>query len=247
MSGNGTLPRAGRLIADPPSITALATDALRSMILSGELEPGARVIENQLTGQLGVSRPPLREAMRVLEHEGLIVQTPRRGATVISLTMQDVYEIFTLRTEFESMAVRLGIPVRDPARLDRLEEAAAILEANAAAGAEESATDDTYRFHLAFIGLAGHARLEETYRSISQQLRLLMNLNRRARAGEETLEQRARRHRVLVDLVAEGNTDAVLEALKDSASHSFLRTAADSFPPGSPEATEWLRAILGAD
>ena len=71
-----------RRIEAPPSMSALAAEALRQMVLTGELRPGDRVIENRLTEELGVSRPPLREAMRVLEQEGLIVQTPRKGAVV---------------------------------------------------------------------------------------------------------------------------------------------------------------------
>ncbi len=112
-----------RRISAPPSLSALAAEALREMVLSGDLQPGDRVIENRLTEELGISRPPLREAMRVLEQEGLIVQTPRKGAVVRPLTAHDIYEIVTLREEVERMAIRLGVPVRSQERLDRLREA----------------------------------------------------------------------------------------------------------------------------
>ncbi|MFC7099984.1 GntR family transcriptional regulator [Nonomuraea rubra] len=106
-------------IEAPPSMVQLATEALMRMLLSGRLRPGDRVVENQLTQELGVSRPPLREAMRVLEQQGLITQLPRRGAFVTQLTLHDIYEIVTLRRELERMAVDLGVPVREPARLQR--------------------------------------------------------------------------------------------------------------------------------
>src|SRR6187402_2358338 len=114
--------RAGmnRRIATPPTMSVLAAEALRSMILSGELLPGDRLPENHLTAQLGVSRSPLREAMAVLEQEGLIVQAPRRGAIVAPLTAHDIYEIYTLREQLEELAIRLGVPVVDESRLDRL-------------------------------------------------------------------------------------------------------------------------------
>ena len=83
---------------DPPSLVQLAADELRRMILSAELQPGERLIEERLTEHLGISRPPLREAMRILQQEGLIVVQPRRGATVTSLSDQDVFEILTLRS-----------------------------------------------------------------------------------------------------------------------------------------------------
>ena len=101
-----------RRISAPPSLSALAAEALREMVLSGDLQPGDRVIENRLTEELGISRPPLREAMRVLEQEGLIVQTPRKGAVVAPVTPHDIYEIVSLREEIEQIAVRLGVPVR---------------------------------------------------------------------------------------------------------------------------------------
>ena len=87
--------RAGmdRRIAAPPTMSVLAAEALRSMILSGELMPGDRLPEIRLTAQLGVSRSPLREAMSVLEQEGLIVQAPRRGAIVAPLTAHDIYAV----------------------------------------------------------------------------------------------------------------------------------------------------------
>jgi DNA-binding GntR family transcriptional regulator len=109
-----------RRIAAPPTMSVLAAEALRSMILSGELLPGDRLPENSLTAQLGVSRSPLREAMSVLEQEGLIVQAPRRGAVVAPLTVHDIYEIYTLREQLEELAIRLGVPVLEESRLDRL-------------------------------------------------------------------------------------------------------------------------------
>jgi DNA-binding GntR family transcriptional regulator len=241
-------PRAGRRIGDPPSMTALAAEALRSMIVSGELQPGDSMGETRLTEQLGVSRPPLREAMRILEQEGLVVHVPRRGVVVATLSLQDVYEIVTLRRELEEMAVRLGVPVRAPERADRLRKAVETLEQNALRGSEESALPDTYRFHLAFVGLAGHTRLEATYRSLSLQFMVCMAMNRRARASVETLPQRAARHRELFELVLAGDRPAVIAGLHDPRSLTFLRQfAADQSPerpPASPEATAWLSEVL---
>src|SRR3954464_4542740 len=92
-----------------PSLVQLAADAIRRMILAGELAEGERLIEERLTEQLGISRPPLREALRVLGQEGLIVARPRRGSTVATLTAQDVFEILTLRTALERLAIELGV------------------------------------------------------------------------------------------------------------------------------------------
>ena len=94
-----------------PSLVTLAADSIRKMILAGHFAPGDRLLEEKLTAELAISRPPLREALRILENDGLITTLPRRGSTVTTLTQRDVYEILTLRSALERMAFELGIPV----------------------------------------------------------------------------------------------------------------------------------------
>jgi len=102
-----------------PSLVRMAAETIREMVLSGELRPGDRLVEERLTEELGISRPPLREALRLLEQEGLLLSMPRRGVIVTPLSAQDVYEIFTLRTTYERMAIELGVPCKDPELLAR--------------------------------------------------------------------------------------------------------------------------------
>src|SRR5215204_3612364 len=108
---------------DAPSLVVLAAEAIRKMILSGALAPGERLIEERLTEHLGISRPPLREALRLLQNDRLVVTRPRHGSAVATLTDQDVFEILTLRAGLERMAVELGVPVRDRSRLTACHEA----------------------------------------------------------------------------------------------------------------------------
>ncbi|GAB6897290.1 GntR family transcriptional regulator [Kineosporia succinea] len=204
-----------------------------------------RVIENQLTATLGVSRPPLREALRILQQEGLIEQVPRRGAVVRVLTLHDVYEIVTLRTTLETMAVRLGVPCHHPTRLERLRSALEEWERNAADGREDLSTEDSSRFHLAFIALAGHSRLDDAYRAIALQLRMCMQLNRAARSSSESLSERAARHRRLFGTIESGDATAVLAEMADPASLSFVLSYAETHPPTTPESRAWLESITG--
>ena len=80
-----------------PSLVDVVTAELRRLVLSGALRPGERLVEERLTEQFGVSRPPVREAMRLLEQEGLITRHRRRGAYITALTAEDVREIYVLR------------------------------------------------------------------------------------------------------------------------------------------------------
>lgn len=227
-------------IVGPPSMSQLAADAVRKMILSGRLQPGDRVVENQLTHQLGVSRPPLREALRVLEQEGLLVQQPRRGAIVVPITLHDVYEIFTLRDQLERMAVELGVPVRVPARLERCRTALRELEEGARAGDAAIVTDRAFDFHLAVVGLAGHRRLEDAYRSLSLQMRLCMAMNQRARVSDEGLWGNVERHRAILETLERGDRQEVVELLADHGQHTFILELGPSLDGRSAEAEAWL-------
>jgi DNA-binding GntR family transcriptional regulator len=237
-AGQGT-----RRIVPPPSLSRLAADAVRAMILTGELQPGDRVVENQLTRQLGVSRPPLREALRVLEQEGLLIQQPRRGVIVTPITLHDVYEIFTLRDHLERMAVELGMPVRAPERLDRCRAALRDLEDAAGAGDAAAVTEQGFNFHLAVVGLAGHRRLEESYRSLSLQMRLCMGMNQRARKDREDLWGNVRRHRAVLEAVEGGDHDEIAYVLANHGHHTFILELGDSLSGHSPQAEAWLEQL----
>jgi DNA-binding GntR family transcriptional regulator len=229
-----------RRIEAPPSITHLAADAMRKMIFAGELRPGDRVVESQVAGVLGVSKPPLREALRVLEQEGLVVRSPRRGVVVTPLTLHDVYEIVTLRHDLERLAVDLGVPCRAPERIARCRDAYAALEEAAEAGDEAAVIERGFAFHVAVVGLAGHQRLEDAYRSLALQLRLCMVMNRRARSPHEPLTGDARRHLRILELVEAGDPEAVHHELAHHGDSSFLLQADETFPGGSPESLAWL-------
>ncbi|WP_460654923.1 GntR family transcriptional regulator [Kribbella endophytica] len=205
-----------------PSLVQLAANAIRRMILAGELAEGERLIEERLTEQLGISRPPLREALRVLEQEGLIVTRPRRGSMVATLTDQDVFEILTLRSALERLAVELGVPVQVPARLEVAQEALLEMERCATAEDRGSLVQAGYKFHSSLVALAGHRRLEEAYASVQQQLLLCMARNLYAREHfYEDLHEHVARHRKLLDLVEAGDPAAVLAELAVHGERSF--------------------------
>ena len=81
-------------------------NTLRQAILRGELQPGERLMEIQLAQRLGVSRTPVREAIRKLELEGLVLMIPRRGAEVAEITRQDLEDVLEVRAALEELAVK---------------------------------------------------------------------------------------------------------------------------------------------
>jgi DNA-binding GntR family transcriptional regulator len=207
---------------NPPSLVTLAAESIRKMILSGAFAPGERLVEERLTEHLGISRPPLREALRLLQKDGLVETRPRYGSTVAALTDQDVFEILTLRTGLERMAIELGVPVQDPERLVACYEALARMEQNARDEDRGSLVENGWAFHSSIVALAGHRRLSEIYRSVQQQLLLCMSRNLGVRERyHENLVEHVRRHRHLLELIEAGDPQAVLAELAVHGEGSF--------------------------
>ena len=96
-----------RLDAYKP-LREIVSDALRQAIRDGTLPPGERLMEIPLAEELGVSRTPIREAIRILEQEGLVVMIPRRGTYVADMSLKDVTEVFELRSILEELAAELA-------------------------------------------------------------------------------------------------------------------------------------------
>ena len=84
-------------------------ELLRDMIIEGELKPGEKIIEQELSQRFGVSRTPLREALKVLASEGLVVLAPNRGASVARITQQEIDELFPIMGALEALAGELAV------------------------------------------------------------------------------------------------------------------------------------------
>ena len=98
-------------------------NTLRQAILKGELKPGERLMEIQLANKLGVSRTPVREAIRKLELEGLVLMIPRKGAEVAEITRQDMEDVLEVRTALEELAVKDACDHITDAQLSELKKA----------------------------------------------------------------------------------------------------------------------------
>ena len=212
-----------------PSLVQLAAEAIRKMVLSGELAPGERLIEERLTEELGISRPPLREALRLLQQEGLIETRPRRGSVVTTMTDRDVFEILTLRSAYERLAVELGVPVQDPKRLEVCRQALRRMEQFAAVEDRGALVEAAYEFHASIVALAGHRRLDESYAAVQRQVLLCMARNLYTREHEyEDLPTHVGRHRHLLEVIEAGDPEAVLAELAVHGERSFLKRGGPS-------------------
>lgn len=101
---------------------------LRQGILTGELKPGERLMEIHLANRLGVSRTPIREAIRKLELEGLVIMIPRRGAEVAQITEKNLQDVLEVRRELDAFAAKLACQRMNEEQMSQLKEAAEAFE-----------------------------------------------------------------------------------------------------------------------
>ncbi len=129
---------------------------LREAILKGYLKPGEKLDQNEIAELLGVSRSPVRDALRKLAAEGLVQIHPYRGAIVAELSPEELEEIYLLRRVLEGLAARLAVPQIDEERLAALEE---ILRAMDETEDADTWIDLNYRFHHMIYEAAKRPRL----------------------------------------------------------------------------------------
>lgn len=109
-------------VEDRDTLHLKVCNVLRKAILNGDFKPGERLKQSELAEQLGVSRMPVREALRKLESEGLVILEPHKGAIVKSIQIEDVREIYELRAKLESMAIEQSMAYFDEEDYKQLKE-----------------------------------------------------------------------------------------------------------------------------
>lgn len=191
------------------SLVELAVDRLSREILSGRTDPGERLVEEQLTRRLGISRAPLREALRQLAQQGLVEHTPRRGVRVATLSGDDVRELYEVRDVLERHAVS-SMPAHPD--LSRLNAALDEMRKATEAGDRLAVADAHRRFHVAVVALGGNRQLTALYESVLVRIQLYMAVNLRREAEVAEAGDGVHRHERLLAAVAAGTVLAELGA-----------------------------------
>ena len=185
---------------------------LRQAILEGTLSPGERLMELHLAQQLGVSRTPVREAIRLLEEEELVRVIPRRGAVVAQITMQEMEEVREVGCTLEELAVRRACRHMTQEQLASLSNAAAAFEEQAASGDLMAAVRAAAAFHEMVGAAAGNRQLVDTLdyirpRMFRYLLEMIKNKNSHSRL--------ARRHRLLVEALRSADEEKAVQTVRD--------------------------------
>jgi len=180
-------------------------DRLRRAILSGRLRPGAGLVETALAERMNVSRAPIREAIQILENDGLVETIAYKGKRVKPLTAREADEIYSLREVFEVMAVRRILQNKAP--LDALYQHCDEMNAAAKNDDFEALVKADEEFHHALIRLAGHDLLLASWKNLYMRIHQIMALRNR---DERNLSEVAGNHPPIVEALAEGDAEKAI-------------------------------------
>jgi DNA-binding GntR family transcriptional regulator len=174
------------------STASIIARRLRRAIMYGLLPPGTQLTETELAAQFGVSRGPLREAMQRLVQEGLLRSERNRGLFVITLTPDDVRDIYRARAVVERAAVSL-ILHRDPGQAAvRLGAVVKEMQDAAARGDQPALYDADLRFHEVLVAESGSPRLMRMHGTLLVEARMCMTALSTYRAADALVEEHAR-------------------------------------------------------
>mgnify|MGYP001546253882 CR=1 FL=1 len=179
---------------------------LSQRIIAEDYQPGQRVLEQQIAAEFQVSRGPVREALRILEKDGLVIILPRRGAQVTRLTVTEVRDIFDIRASLLSLATRLVATRHEPKIVAAIQAGAErLLELAEREAGVASYLAVSYRLSLLIAGGCGNRRLSGMLFSLARQTQRYTKLGL---STPERRRQSARNWRLLADAVRRGNSQA---------------------------------------
>jgi DNA-binding GntR family transcriptional regulator len=207
------------MATDRASLSKVVSDKIRGQILAGRLKPGERLVEDRLSAELGVSRVPVREALRGLSMEGLVRLEPNRGASVTEVTPELLAELVEVRTLLEALNARLAARRHDPEIVALLQDTLRRGNEAAQSGTADQLAQLNAEFHERLAEASRNSVLSDIMRSLRERTGLAFSINGRARAREDWKE-----HAGVLAAVIEGDEEiAALLAAR------HVKSAADAF------------------
>ncbi|MBT9607460.1 MULTISPECIES: GntR family transcriptional regulator [unclassified Microbacterium] len=188
-------------------------EILREAITAGDLEPGQKLTELDLAAQLGTSRAPIREALRQLEQEGLVVSFPYRGTEVLGVSQEEIENVLVpIRVALERFAFEKAMQRLTDDDLANLNLLVDSMEEAASVGDLARLADDDIRFHEAIVVLSGQQHCLQIWRTIQPRVRAYF---RRDASYYSDSRFVAQQHRELIDALRSGDSALGQESITD--------------------------------
>jgi len=204
---------------EPPALHQLKTqsiheqtlDVIRNAILNGEFKPGYVLTETEIASQLGVSRAPIREALRILNTEGLVETIPYHGSSVRLLSKNDIHELYSMRITLETFALKQIIAQSNPDHVAKLRDLYEQMEQAGKAKDIKAVNTIDREFHDDLIGMSNHGLLQSIWQTVAMRVRQVMALRNRRNSD---LTQIARNHIPIIDAIEAGDEALAIRLLE---------------------------------
>ncbi len=198
-------------------IESIADQAKRHIevwIIKGEYEPGRQLKEEEIAARLGISRPPVREAFKMMEAEGLVVRKPRRGVFVTEMTAKDVWEAYTLKAALYEMAAELALERITGPQINKLETLVDQMERCVSVQPVDLLQYQQYHqdFHDQIMDISGHERLKKISNSIHNQV---CRFSYKSLQNSQHLHASMRYHRKTLNALKMGDKKLACRLTKD--------------------------------
>ena len=185
-------------------------NTLRKAILRGELKPGERLMEIQLANKLGVSRTPIREAIRKLELEGLVLMIPRKGAEVAQITEKKMQDVLEVRKALEELSVQLACERITPEQVEEMKMAAEDFRKVLKSGDVTKIAEADVKFHDIIFAATNNQRLITLLNNLREQMyRFRVEYLKQKECYPQLLEE----HDKLIALISGGNVEEACEIM----------------------------------
>ena len=198
-------------------------NTLRKAILTGELKPGERLMEIHLANRLGVSRTPIREAIRKLELEGLVIMIPRRGAEVAQITEKSLKDVLEVRRALDALCAELACDRISDEEKERLRQACNAFDHATVTGDATTIAAADVAFHDIIVQATGNARLIQLINNLSEQMYRYRFEYIKDESGHENL---VNEHRMIYESIIEQDKARAAEAARlhiDNQEKSVIR------------------------
>lgn len=199
-------------------------NTLRQAILRGELKPGERLMEIQLANKLGVSRTPIREAIRKLELEGLVLMIPRRGAEVAEITEKSLRDVLEVRKALEGLSVQLACERITDEQIQQLKCAAKEFEDVLKSGDVTAYAEADVKFHDIIYDATDNQRLISLLYNLREQMyRYRVEYLKRSEVHQTLLEE----HQYIIEMLEKRNAESAMIAINEHIDNQ-VETVADT-------------------
>ena len=204
-------------IADSDLVGQIAR-ILMQAIVQGRLPPGSKVVEAGIARELGVSRAPVREAARLLEQQGLLVASPRRGFFVRKFAADDIDDIYDLRLCVERHAAVLAARNLTPETRDMLRRQIDVLHQTADLEDPARQVEEDYRFHRLICEIAANRRLLRLFDDLASEMRMVIGLIGRLYDDPHEI---ARTHEPVLAAIEQGHPERIVAHIDYHIGHAW--------------------------